>query len=160
MLHARPPSQVQDFFAARGISHATLLRNRVAQETVEGEPVIAFPYFREGMLVNIKYRTLDKRFWQVKGAAKILYGLGEQGTGCVFKWGGLCGPQRRPCWCGCHAELPPCTRADDITGSSEIVIVEGEMDKLALEEAGITNVVSVRGTSRVKASASVASRVR
>ena len=32
---------------------------------------------------------------------------------------------------------------DDIAGSSEIVIVEGEMDKLALEQAGIKNVVSV-----------------
>ena len=33
---------------------------------------------------------------------------------------------------------------DDIVGMSDIVVVEGEMDKLALEEAGYTNVVSVR----------------
>ena len=32
---------------------------------------------------------------------------------------------------------------DDIVGAREIVIVEGEMDKLALEQAGIKNVVSV-----------------
>ncbi len=32
---------------------------------------------------------------------------------------------------------------DDIAGAREIVIVEGEMDKLALEQAGIKNVVSV-----------------
>ena len=32
---------------------------------------------------------------------------------------------------------------DDIVGQREIVIVEGEMDKLALEQAGIKNVVSV-----------------
>ena len=32
---------------------------------------------------------------------------------------------------------------DDIAGQREIIIVEGEMDKLALEQAGIRNVVSV-----------------
>ena len=32
---------------------------------------------------------------------------------------------------------------DDVRDSGEIVVVEGEMDKLALEEAGVTNVVSV-----------------
>jgi hypothetical protein len=32
---------------------------------------------------------------------------------------------------------------DDIAGAREIVIVEGEMDKLALEQAGVKNVVSV-----------------
>ena len=96
--------QVRAFFHARGIDDATLERNRIAQETVDGTPVIAFPYYRftgcgaevprmcgwscgrltcvpaarrEGTLVNVKYRTLDKRFWQVKGAEKILYGLGE-----------------------------------------------------------------------------------
>ena len=77
VMPTRWPLQVLDFFAARGISRDTLLRNRVAQEAVDGVPVIAFPYYRESTLVNIKYRTLDKRFWQVKGAEKILYGLGE-----------------------------------------------------------------------------------
>ncbi len=32
---------------------------------------------------------------------------------------------------------------DDIAGQSEVIIVEGEMDRLAMMEAGITNVVSV-----------------
>lgn len=41
---------------------------------------------------------------------------------------------------------------DDVRDSGEIIVVEGEMDKLALEEAGITNVVSVPdgAPSRVK----------
>lgn len=30
-----------------------------------------------GEVVNVKYRTLDKRFRQVKGADKILYGLDD-----------------------------------------------------------------------------------
>lgn len=34
---------------------------------------------------------------------------------------------------------------DDIEGSSDIIIVEGEMDKLAMEEAGFRNCVSVPG---------------
>lgn len=39
--------QVVDFFAARGISGATLERNRVAQETLaDGSTAIAFPYHR------------------------------------------------------------------------------------------------------------------
>ena len=33
---------------------------------------------------------------------------------------------------------------DDAVGQAEVIIAEGEMDKLALEEAGFTNVVSVR----------------
>ena len=32
---------------------------------------------------------------------------------------------------------------DDVKTAGEIIIVEGEMDKLALEEAGMTNVLSV-----------------
>ena len=32
---------------------------------------------------------------------------------------------------------------DDVRGAPEVVIVEGEMDKLALEEAGLRNVLSV-----------------
>jgi twinkle protein len=36
---------------------------------------IAFPYYRDGELVNVKYRTHDKRFMQEQGAEKIFYGL-------------------------------------------------------------------------------------
>ena len=32
---------------------------------------------------------------------------------------------------------------DDVKNAAEIIIVEGEMDKLALEEAGMRNVISV-----------------
>ena len=62
--HLRPLSQrTQDFFAARGISQGTLQRNGV-RETPQGD--IAFLYFRDGEVINIKYRSLDKRFWQVR----------------------------------------------------------------------------------------------
>ena len=69
---------------------------------------IAFPYFRNGEVINIKYRALsEKAFAQEKDAEKLLYGL------------------------------------DDIADQDEAIVVEGEMDKLALEETGIRNVVSV-----------------
>ncbi len=102
-----------EFFQKRGISEAVLKRNKVSSELVydpmkkEEARVIAFPYYRDEDLINVKYRTLDKRFWQAKGAEKILYGL------------------------------------NDVASQAEIIIVEGEMDKLALEEAGFKNVVSV-----------------
>jgi twinkle protein len=102
------------WFAERGISAATVKRNRIwavrnfiPRLGAEVE-CMAFPYFRNGDLANIKYRAIaEKAFAQVKDAEKILYGL------------------------------------DDIADVQNAIIVEGELDKLALEEAGIRNVVSV-----------------
>lgn len=71
--------QVVSFFAARGISPAVLVRNRVSTALDRwGRPtVIALPYYVGSTLVNIKYRTLDKRFSQVKGGQQVLYGLND-----------------------------------------------------------------------------------
>ena len=109
-----PTPPLLQWFAMRGISATTVHRNRIwavhnyipaLQAEVD---CIAFPYFRAGEVVNIKFRALaDKAFARVKGAETILYGL------------------------------------DDIADSNSAVIVEGELDKLSLEEAGIDNVVSV-----------------
>lgn len=109
------PANVVAHFAKRGIPEEVLARNGVGfqQEWMPGcEPgqtvgAITFPYRRGGEVVNIKFRTHDKRFKQVKDAEKIYYGL------------------------------------DDIAGSSVVVIVEGEIDKLSCEAAGIKHVVSV-----------------
>jgi twinkle protein len=105
---------VLQWLAKRGISETTARRNRVGATRsyipalgTEAD-CIAFPYFRDGELVNVKFRALgEKAFAQVKGAEKILYGL------------------------------------DDIGDVKSVVIVEGEPDKLALDEAGVRNVVSV-----------------
>ncbi len=91
------------FFEKRGISKNVLLRNRITSNGRE----ILFPYFRDGKVVNVKYRTRDKKFRQEAGAEKIFYGI------------------------------------DDIKGCTEVIAVEGETDKLALEVAGLTNVISV-----------------
>lgn len=39
--------------------------------------VIAFPYYRDDRVVNIKYRTIDKRFRMVKDARLLLYGVND-----------------------------------------------------------------------------------
>jgi twinkle protein len=109
-----PTPALLQWFAKRGISAATVERNRIWATKnyipALGAEVdcIAFPYFRTGELITIKFRALaQKAFSQVKGAETILYGL------------------------------------DDIADGKSVVIVEGECDKLALEEAGVRNVVSV-----------------
>jgi twinkle protein len=78
-----PTDTTVEWFALRGISRATISRAGVSRlETwmPDGgkgkiEPVIAFPYIRNGEIVNVKYRTKDKRFRQEKGAEKVFYGL-------------------------------------------------------------------------------------
>ncbi|KAK3010669.1 hypothetical protein RJ639_011398, partial [Escallonia herrerae] len=79
---------------------------------------IAFTYRRNGVLVNCKYRSiLNKKFWQEKGAEKILYGL------------------------------------DNINSVDELIIVEGEIDKLSMEQAGLLTCVSVPDGAPQKVSA-------
>ena len=62
--------ELLDFFARRGISETTLHRGGVMQEHLYAPPLkqmadtIAFPYWRRGQLVNVKYRTVNKKFWQ------------------------------------------------------------------------------------------------
>ncbi|MDT3778454.1 toprim domain-containing protein [Nitrospira sp. MA-1] len=102
------------WFQARGISQNVVIRHKITlgrkffpglNQEVES---IQFPYFRNGEIINVKYRALDtKNFLQEAGAEKILYGL------------------------------------DDIQGVDWAVIVEGELDKLACEVAGVPNVLSV-----------------
>ena len=67
------------FFEGCGITVDVLIRNRIAVERVylpqveEESNCVAFPYFRGGEIVNIKYRSPDKLFRQISGAEKILY---------------------------------------------------------------------------------------
>lgn len=79
------PPAVIDWFERRGIPAAVLARNAVGHELTwmpgceNGESVgaIAFPYKRDGEVVNVKYRTSDKRFRQVKDAEKVYFGLDD-----------------------------------------------------------------------------------
>jgi twinkle protein len=111
----RPTVEVIRWFAQRGIPAEVVQRNRVGFvrqhyiAQLEGKVAcIAFPYYRQNQLVNIKFRALsEKAFAQVKDAEAIFY------------------------------------RLDDIADAKDVIIVEGECDKLAVEVAGFKNVISV-----------------
>lgn len=105
------------WFASRGISERTLSDHQITSGPAwmhgpnGGGKVntIQFPFYFGGEVVNIKYRTGDKRFRQEKNARKTFFGYDM-------------------------AMKSP---------SETVVIVEGEMDKLALYECGYRCVVSV-----------------
>lgn len=78
------PPAVRDWFARRGISEEIVARNCIALETVympqleEEVRCLVFPYTKNGEVVNLKYRSLEgKYFRQVKDAERILYGLDD-----------------------------------------------------------------------------------
>lgn len=81
------PSPLSDkavaFFSARRISNDVLLRNRITTASVFMPQVerevsaIAFPYLRDGEVVNIKYRDGAKNFRQVAGARKCCYKIDD-----------------------------------------------------------------------------------
>jgi twinkle protein len=73
--------KVVEWFSSRNISQATLMEMKVT-ETVEWMPqvqaernAICFNYFRDGELVNIKYRDGAKHFKLYKDAELIFYNL-------------------------------------------------------------------------------------
>ena len=115
------PPRVLDWFAKRGITQPTLTLNKIsAVETwMPGDDdgrmsaAIAFPYCRGGQVVNVKYRTADKRFRQEKDAERVFYGLDNL------------------------------ILVDVRTPEGAVVIVEGEVDALSLNEAGHWHVLSV-----------------
>lgn len=75
--------RMKSFFLSRGISEPTIKRYSITiSNFVLGgdtpEPVIHFPYFRRGDLINVKHRSLDrKRFRQEPRAEKIFYSLDD-----------------------------------------------------------------------------------
>ena len=107
------PTDVIKFFTARKISEKTLLDFKVTHGNewmpkAQAEiPTIQFNYFRNGELINIKYRGKGKDFKMFKDAELIFYNL------------------------------------DTAINNTTLIIVEGEMDALALHECGFKNVISV-----------------
>lgn len=99
------PKSAKDMLTKRGITEEVIKRNKLFWDSARH--AVCFPYYENGGLANIKYRTLDKKFQLEAGAKLLFYGI------------------------------------DDIKDSEEIIIVEGEFDKLALEVCGKRNVVSV-----------------
>lgn len=63
------PEDLLKYFDGRGIHSRVLLENSVSHK----DGAIKFPYFKGGECVNIKTRTLDKKFHQEKNAESCLY---------------------------------------------------------------------------------------
>ena len=74
-LHYQPPQELPikayDFLVdVRSIPEHILIRNKVG--FFNG--VIKFPFIKNGEVVNIKSRTLDKKLWLEKNAEIVFYG--------------------------------------------------------------------------------------
>jgi twinkle protein len=64
-----------DYFKSRGISENTVNKFFIHSKEEGKKPWIVFPYFRDGEIVNAKYRSKDKSFRLVSGAELIFYGM-------------------------------------------------------------------------------------
>lgn len=63
------PATAIAWFAGRGISEDTLISEHIGYNN----HWIEFPFYKDGKVVNIKSRTADKKFKQVKNAEKCFY---------------------------------------------------------------------------------------
>jgi len=105
------------WFAGRGISEATLNKFMIftkkewMPQTQKEENCIGFPYFKDGELVNVKFRDARKGFKMVKDAELIFYNL------------------------------------QTIGDKKHCIIVEGEIDCMAVYEAGfgVDKIISEEG---------------
>lgn len=79
--------ELVDWFFKRGISQETLKRNNIGEGETKifakdkdgwvNRRTMQFNYFREGQIINIKYRDAAKNFKMHQGAELILYGLDD-----------------------------------------------------------------------------------
>lgn len=98
------------YFESRGISRATVDKFGIKYNGKE----IIFPYYKNGELVNIKYRDGNKKFRQEPESEKTFFGM------------------------------------DLVTDFSNIVITEGEIDSMALNEIGVQAVSVPQGATEEK----------
>lgn len=69
-------TKILDWFFLRGITPITLNKARITEsKSYDGSPLINFNYFRDGELINVKYRKIPKEFRLEKSAELIFYGL-------------------------------------------------------------------------------------
>ena len=73
--------KILKYFQIRGISSATIANWKIGEsreyfpQVREERAAINFNYYREGELVNVKYRDAEKNFKLVSGAELVFYGL-------------------------------------------------------------------------------------
>ena len=109
-----------NYLNERGIIDEVLKRNNVSYgkewmpQTGKEESVIIFPYFKNGELVNAKFRDGAKNFKQSKGAEKVFF------------------------------KIDDIKNTDTEEGGTDFcIITEGEIDALSFEVAGFWNAISV-----------------
>lgn len=78
------PKLALDWFHARGITDAVLARNRIESRRVympqieDFTDAVIFPYFRNGELVNLKYRTIPEKHFRLEPQCElIVYGVDD-----------------------------------------------------------------------------------
>ena len=75
------PEDVYSFLVdERCIPEHVLKRNKICSK----DGAIQFPYIKEGECVNVKYRTIDKKFWQSGGTERVVYGYDDIGDDCLI----------------------------------------------------------------------------
>lgn len=80
----------KSWFSKRGISPEVLKRNKIHNAPVympqiESEiDAVIFPFFRNGEMVNCKYRDANKNFRMHGGAERILYGFDDIGETTIW----------------------------------------------------------------------------
>lgn len=68
---------VINYFAERKITKAVLKRNKIGTYRRNDKIYIAFKYYFNNKLVNIKYRSLDKTFYQTKNGYSVFYKIDD-----------------------------------------------------------------------------------
>ncbi|MBT5632854.1 MAG: toprim domain-containing protein [Nitrospina sp.] len=74
-------AKVRAYFNGRGITDKVLDRNKITDgpewmpQTQKEVNAIRFPYFKDGEVINVKYRDGEKNFKMVKDAERTLYGF-------------------------------------------------------------------------------------
>lgn len=86
------PTALDYLKKSRGLTDEVLRRNQVGTkkawfpQTNTEIGAITFPYFRDGEVVNVKYRTRDKLFRMEKDAESTLYGVDDIQAGQPLIW--------------------------------------------------------------------------
>lgn len=127
--------RVVNWFASRKISQQTLLKHKISEgkewmpQTGKDENTIQFPYYRNRELINVKYRDGAKNFKMAKGAQLIFWNLDS-----IKNFKDAENNRERD---SSKFGVPY------IYSDVMVVITEGEIDGLTVDECGISEVVSV-----------------
>lgn len=62
-------SEITKYLKKRGFTEETIKFFKIGQK----DNAIAIPYFKDGKVTNVKYRTIDKKMWSEKNAEPTLY---------------------------------------------------------------------------------------